>query len=177
MALRTILLDTEPTLRKKSRVVTQINERICTLLDDMIETLKSENGVGLAAPQVGVLRRVVVIDAKDEIMELINPEIISVEGELERIEGCLSSPGRYGVTVRPEKVTIKALDRNGVEYTYEADGLIAQAFCHEIDHLNGILFLDKVTRMLTEEEVEELKKVKSDDKDEFEDEEISGDER
>ncbi|MDL2273668.1 peptide deformylase [Oscillospiraceae bacterium OttesenSCG-928-G22] len=149
MALRTILQDGDETLRKKSKKVTDFNERLHTLLDDMRETLLAANGLGLAAPQVGVLRRVVlVIDDEDNVIELINPEIVSTEGEVEDAEGCLSFPGLYGLVVRPERVTVKAQDRNGNEFTASGEGMTARCFCHEVDHLNGELFTDKVVRYL-----------------------------
>lgn len=156
MALLNILLESDEQLRKTSRRVDRISPRITTLLDDMKETLADSNGVGLAAPQVGVLRRVVVVDIGDKVVELINPEIIATEGEQEELEGCLSCPGKWGITHRPEKVTIKALDRYGVEQQYVGTGLIARAFCHETDHLDGILFIDNAVRMLSEEELKNL---------------------
>ena len=157
MALLNILKKTDPTLRKKSREVTEITPRIITLLDDMTETLHDANGVGLAAPQVGVLRRVCLVETEDTgLVELINPVIIESEGEQEALEGCLSIPGEWGYTRRPEKVTVRALNRKGEEFPVSAEGLGARAFCHEIDHLDGILYTDKAVHMLTEEEIEEL---------------------
>ena len=157
MALLNILKKSDPTLRKKSREVTEITPRIITLLDDMIETLHDANGAGLAAPQVGVLRRVCIVETEQTgLVEFINPVIIATEGEQEELEGCLSIPGEWGYTRRPQKVTVRALDRNGEEFTATAEGLGARAFCHEIDHLDGILYTDNAVHMLTEEEIKEL---------------------
>lgn len=158
MAILNILKtkDDSETLRKKSRPVDIINERILTLLDDMKETLKQTGGVGLAAPQVGVLRRVVVIDDGEKLVEMINPVIVEQCGEQEDVEGCLSIPGQWGYTKRPAKVVCEALDRNGNKFRIEGTELLARCLCHETDHLDGILYTDKVTRMLSEEEVEQL---------------------
>ena len=146
-------------LRKKSRPVEKINRRITTLLDDMYETLQKAEGIGLAAPQVGVLRRVVIIEIADgELIEMINPEIIYKDGEQEEIEGCLSSPGKYAQIIRPMTVSVKYTDRNGENHEKEGKELLARAFCHEIDHLDGILCFDKALRILTKEEVDELRK-------------------
>ena len=143
MAKLKILKDGDLALRLKSRPVSVVNERILTLLDDLTETMRLADGCGLAAPQVGVLRRVVVVETEPgTVYELINPVIVRREGEQHEIEGCLSIPGRQGYTNRPMKVTVEALDRNGVLQTYEGEGLLARAFCHEIDHLDGILFTD-----------------------------------
>jgi len=143
MAIRQLRYSEDPILRKTSRVITDINDRIKTLLDDMAETMYESEGVGLAAPQVGVLRRVVVIDVGDGLLKLINPEIIETKGESLDYEGCLSVPGVSGKVERPEKVKIKYLDLDGNEKELEGTGLLARAMCHEIDHLNGILFIDK----------------------------------
>lgn len=145
MAIRDILTNDEPRLYKVSRPVEKIDERILTLLDDMRQTLYEAEGVGLAAPQVGVLRRVVVIDIGDGLMELINPEVISAEGEQGGMEGCLSFPGKSGYVVRPNRVTVRALDRNGQMQEYTGEGLLARAFMHEIDHLDGLVYLRLVT--------------------------------
>ena len=154
MAKLRILKDTEPTLRKKSRTVDEINKRTLTLLDDMVETMRKANGVGLAAPQVGVLRKIVVIEVVEgEVLELINPEIIERSGSQTGYEGCLSVPGRTGIVTRPDYVKVKALDRNGEEKTYEGTGLLARCFCHELDHLEGTIYTDVADRMLTEEEI------------------------
>ena len=171
MALRKILRESDPSLFKSSRPVTDFNERLWVLLDDMLETMQNDNGVGLAAPQVGVLRRAVIVDTGDGVVELINPEIIeSSEEEAEDYEGCLSCPGEYGYVTRPVHVKVKAFDRNGNPFEIEGDGLTARAFCHEIDHLNGIIFKVRARRMLTPKEVEELF---ADDKDEDEEDILS----
>lgn len=144
MAIRNIVVEGDETLRKKSREVTEFNEKLWQLLDDMAETMRASDGVGLAAVQVGILRRVVVIDVGDEhgLYELINPEIIASSGEQTGNEGCLSFPGEWGEVTRPMRVTVKAQDRNGSSYTVEGTELLARAFCHELDHLDGILFVD-----------------------------------
>lgn len=145
MAIRNIVKLGDDILKKKCREVKKIDDRIICLLDDMIETLKEANGVGLAAPQVGVLKRIAIVDTGDAILELINPEIIYTEGKQTDAEGCLSYPGRYGLVTRPKVVKIKATDRNGAEYEYTGEDLTARAFCHEIDHLDGHFFTEKVT--------------------------------
>ena len=142
MALRKILTLGEETLRKSSRKVTVIDQRICDILDDMVQTLKSAQGIGLAAPQVGILRRIVVIDTGEEVIDLINPEILSQQGEQVGSEACLSVPGKHAIVKRPMSVKIKALGRDGRAFTLEGEGLMARAFCHEIDHLDGKLYLD-----------------------------------
>lgn len=152
MAIRKILTAEEPILRKKCRTVDEITPRILTLLDDMADTLYDSGGVGLAAPQVGVLRRVVVIDTGDGLIELINPEICSADGEQTDAEGCLSYPGRYGMVTRPNHVTVRAQNREGASFEISGEALLARAFCHEIDHLDGKLFMDLVTEWLPEEE-------------------------
>ena len=141
-------------LRKACRLVEAITPRVLTLLDDMIETMRAANGVGLAGPQVGILRRIAVVEVEEgEIYELINPKIIAVAGEQEGAEGCLSVPGRYGLVKRPRHVTVRATNRLGEEYEITAHDFLARALCHEIDHLDGTLYIDKVTRMLSEEEI------------------------
>ncbi len=154
MAIRKILTDEDELLRKKSRIVEKFDDRLFTLLDDMADTMYEANGVGLAAPQVGVLRQVVVIDVGDGIIELINPKIILSESEQEGSEGCLSSPGEYGMVKRPYMVIVRALDRDGREIEVEGEELLARALCHEIDHLNGVLFKDIADYMLDPSEVE-----------------------
>ena len=146
MAIRHILTIPEETdfLHKKSREVDEIDERILTLLDDMAETMYSANGVGLAAPQIGILRRVVVIDVGDGLIELINPVIVYKKGEQINAEGCLSVPERSGTVSRPEKVKVRALNRKGEEIMVDGEGLLAIALCHEIDHLDGTLYVDKM---------------------------------
>ena len=146
MALRNIVKEGDPILRKVSRSVLDFDEKLATLLDDMAETLYDADGCGLAAPQVGILRRICIVDVGDGLIELINPVITEESGRQEETEGCLSCPGAYGVTRRPMRVTVKAQDRNGNPFTVSGEGLKARAFCHEIDHLNGILFKDKVIR-------------------------------
>ncbi|MBR2499905.1 MAG: peptide deformylase [Clostridia bacterium] len=146
MALRNILniQDDADILRKKSREVTLIDNRILTLLDDMAETMYAADGVGLAAPQVGVLKRVVIVDIGEGLYEFINPVIVYQKGEQYGEEGCLSIPGVRDNVKRPEKIIIKALDRKGESFELEAEGLMAIACCHEVDHLNGTVFTDKV---------------------------------
>ena len=158
MALRKIVTEEDPLLRNKSREVTEINERIITLLDDMIETLTLAQGVGLAAPQVGVLRRIFIINQgieNDELdfVEFINPRIVKQsENEVEMAEGCLSVPGKSGLVTRPETVVVEAYDRDGNLFEYEADGLMARCVFHEYDHLDGILYIDKATSVETDDE-------------------------
>lgn len=149
MAIRKIRTDGDEILRKKSKEVKEINDKIITLLDDMADTMYHNNGVGLAAPQVGILKRIVVIDVDDEngLLELINPKIIYTEGEQCESEGCLSIPGVYGQVKRPAKVIVKAMNRKGEEITIEGTELLAVALCHEIDHLDGILFKDKAVKL------------------------------
>ena len=156
MALRKIVLQGDECLKKKCRPVTDFNERLHTLLDDMAETLIDSGGVGLAAPQVGILRRVcVVMNEDDEIIELINPEIIATDGEQTGLEGCLSVPGKYGVVTRPYVVRVRAQDRDGVFFEVEDEGLTARCFCHEIEHLDGHLFVEHTDHLLSDEELEE----------------------
>ena len=161
MALRNILTKEEPLLYKKCRPVTAFNERLHQLLDDMADTLKQANGVGLAAPQVGVLRRVVLVietnvpeGESEYIIELINPEIIESSGLQNGAEGCLSVPGEYGLVERPMYVKVRAQDRNGEWFEVEGTGLTARCFCHELDHLDGVVFTSRCERMLTEEELQ-----------------------
>ncbi|MDE5670286.1 MAG: peptide deformylase [Eubacterium sp.] len=144
MALRNIVKVGDPILSKKRRMIEKFDEKLSTLIDDMLETMYKENGVGLAAVKVGMLKRVVVIDVGDGPMELVNPEITLAEGEQKEQEGCLSLPGKYGTTVRPMKVQVKAQNREGKWQVFTGEGLKARAFCHEIDHLDGILFTSKV---------------------------------
>ncbi|MDU1203669.1 MAG: peptide deformylase [Clostridiales bacterium] len=146
MALRQIVKIGEPVLRKKSKVVKEINDRLIDLLDDMADTMYEADGVGLAAPQVGILKRVVVVDIGDGLIELINPEIIEAEGEYLDNEGCLSVPGESGDVLRPYRVKVRALNRFGETIEIEGEELLARAFCHEIDHLDGILYVDKVVK-------------------------------
>lgn len=146
MAIRNIRRIGDEVLRKKSKPVDKIDDRIKILIEDMIDTMYESEGVGLAAPQVGVLKRLVVIDVGDGPMVLINPEIVKTEGAYVDIEGCLSIPGESGEVERPEKVTVRAMDENGVVREIEGEELLARAFCHELDHLDGILYVDKVIK-------------------------------
>ena len=146
-----VLLGEDEVLRKHSRRVEKFDKRLRTLLDDMAETMIDADGVGLAAPQVGVLKRCVVIDAGDGLIELVNPEIISMEGSVIGAEGCLSIPGRRCTVDRPEKVTVIAQNRDGESIRLEAEGLLAVAICHEVDHLDGILYIDKMIEDVTDQ--------------------------
>ncbi len=160
MALRHIVTQEDKILHKVCREQVKFDERLHQLLDDMAETLENANGVGLAAPQVGILRRVVLVietnveeEEDEEILELINPIIISSEGEQVGAEGCLSVPGEYGIVRRPSCVTVRAQDRDGKWFEYTGTGLTARCICHELDHLDGHLFTEKAERMLSEEEL------------------------
>lgn len=162
MATRNIRTKEDSILSKTCRPVTEFNDRLHQLLDDMRETLIKSGGVGLAAPQVGILRRVIVVmetnvenEGDEYFIELINPEIIEQDGEQTGAEGCLSFPGEYGVVTRPSHVKVKALDRDGKEFTVEGEGLTARCFCHETDHLDGVLFIQRAERMLTPDEISE----------------------
>ncbi|MBO5378584.1 MAG: peptide deformylase [Ruminiclostridium sp.] len=152
MALRNIVKFGDDVLRKKCREVTAFDDKLWVLLDDMYETMNEANGVGLAAPQVGILRRVVVIDVGEGPIELINPVITSVKGKQREVEGCLSSPGQWGYVVRPAKVKVTAMNRYGKEFKIEGTELLARALCHEIDHLNGVVFTDLADEMVEPEE-------------------------
>ena len=154
MALRKIIYIEDELLRKKSRPVEKFDEKLHRLLDDMAETMYNANGVGLAAPQVAVLRRVVVMDCGDGLIEMVNPEILETEGEQDGPEGCLSLPGRRGMVKRPMNVTVRAQDRNGKTFEISGTELLARAFCHEIDHLNGVCFVTRASRMLEPDELE-----------------------
>ena len=153
MGLRKILTDAEPALHKVCRPVEKFDWRLHKLLKDMKDTLIDSNGVGLAAPQVGILRRVVLVDTGDEIIELINPTIIETDGEQIGAEGCLSVPGKYGLVKRPYYAKVRAQDRDGNWFEAEGEELIARCFCHELDHLDGILYTEVMDRFLTEEEL------------------------
>jgi peptide deformylase len=155
MAIRNIVKVGDDVLTKKCRTVDKIDERIITLLEDMHDTLIESNGVGLAAPQVGVLKRIALVDTGEEILELINPEILSTEGSQTGFEGCLSYPGKYGEVTRPMVVTIKFQNRNGEWVTYTGEELTARAFCHEIEHLDGHMFMEKVTYWAEDDEFED----------------------
>ena len=152
MALRNIVKLGDPILNKTSRKVEKFDDKLAALIDDMLETMYSANGVGLAAVQVGILKRVVVIDIGEGPMELVNPEITMKEGEQQESEGCLSLPGKYGVTSRPQKVQVKAQDRNGKWQVFTGEDLKARACCHEIDHLDGILFTSHLVTGKLEEQ-------------------------
>ncbi len=151
MAIRQILKSEDPVLHKKCRTVENIDDRIITLLDDMVDTLYDSGGVGLAAPQVGVLRRVVVIDIGEGLIELINPEIVKTAGKQTDGEGCLSYPGKFGMVTRPNRVTVRALNRKGETFEVSGEGLLARAFCHEVDHLDGKMFMELVSEWLENE--------------------------
>ena len=154
MGLRKILTDAEPALHKVCKSVDTFDARLHKLLEDMRETLLDSGGVGLAAPQVGILRRVVLVDVGDEILELINPTLLETDGEQTGPEGCLSVPGKYGLVKRPYYAKVRAQDRNGAWYEAEGEELIARCFCHELDHLDGIIYTEVMERFLTEEELE-----------------------
>ncbi len=158
MAIRKIVTKEDPILRKTSRKVENFNQKLWDILDDMKETMEKAQGVGLAAVQVGLLRRMVVVNVGDGHLELINPEIVETRGEVEDTEGCLSVPGECGLVKRPEYVKIKAQNRKGVWKFYEGEGLKARCFCHEIDHLDGVIYTDKISREYTESELLELRK-------------------
>ena len=153
MAIRKIVTMGDDVLRKKSRPVVKFDEKLWQLLDDMKDTMNKAEGVGLAAVQVGILRRAIVIDVGEGLMELINPEIIEVSGEQEGQEGCLSVPGRWGIVKRPNYVKLRAQNRKGQWKLYEGTELKARAFCHEIDHLDGVLYVDVESRELTADEI------------------------
>ncbi len=154
MAMRKILTDKEPALHKVCKPVEKFDLKLHKLLDDMQETLLDANGVGLAAPQVGILRRVVIVDTGEEILELVNPTLVETDGEQEGPEGCLSVPGKYGLVKRPYWAKVRAQDRDGNWFEAEGEELIARCFCHELDHLDGIVYTEVMERFLTEEELE-----------------------
>ena len=153
MGLRKILTDKDPALHKVCKPVTSFDAKLHKLLDDMAETMQEANGVGLAAPQVGILRRVVVVDVGDEILELVNPTLLETDGEQVGAEGCLSVPGRYGLVKRPYYAKVRAQDRFGEWFEVEGEELIGRCFCHELDHLDGIVYTEVMDRFLTEEEL------------------------
>ena len=153
MGIRKIMTVEEPCLHKVCRPVEKFDGKLHKLLDDMKETLLDANGVGLAAPQVGILRRVVVVDLGDEMLELVNPELLETSGEQEGAEGCLSVPGKYGLVKRPSFAKVRAQDRNGEWFEAEGEELIARCFCHELDHLDGIVYTEVMERYLTDEEL------------------------
>ena len=153
MGIRKIMTVKEPCLHKVCRPVEKFDGKLHKLLDDMKDTLLDANGVGLAAPQVGILRRVVVVDTGEEMLELVNPELLETSGEQEGAEGCLSVPGKYGLVKRPMVAKVRAQDRDGNWFEAEGEELIARCFCHEIDHLDGIVYTEVMERFLTEEEL------------------------
>lgn len=158
MALRKILTDEDPALHKKCRPVTNFDDRLGELLDDLKETLAHAHGAGLAAPQVGILRRcVIVVDANDQMLELVNPEIIwRSEETQDGLEGCLSVPGRWGEVERPARVRVRAQDRTGETFEVEGDEIVARCFCHELDHLDGHIFTELTDRLYTQQELDEM---------------------
>lgn len=155
MGIRKILTDKDPALHKVCKSVEVFDRKLHKLLDDMAETLEKANGVGLAAPQVGILRRVVIVDTGEEILELVNPTLVETSGEQCGPEGCLSVPGRYGLVTRPYRAKVRAQDRFGEWYEVEGEEIIARCFCHELDHLDGIVYTQVMQRFLTDEELEE----------------------
>lgn len=156
MGLRKIMTVKEPCLHKVCRPVEKFDGKLHRLLDDMKETLAEANGVGLAAPQVGILRRAVIVDTGEEMLELVNPELLETSGDQVEAEGCLSVPGKYGLVRRPDYAKVRAQDRNGNWFEAEGEGLTARCFCHELDHLDGIVYTEIMERYLTEEEMGEL---------------------
>ena len=155
MGIRKILTDKDPALHKVCKPVESFDRKLHKLLDDMAETMDDAGGVGLAAPQVGILRRVVVVDTGDGVLELVNPELVETSGEQEGAEGCLSVPGKYGLVKRPYIAKVRAQDRDGNWFEAEGEELIARCFCHELDHLDGIVYTQVMERYLTEEELQE----------------------
>ncbi len=157
MAVRTILTQEDPVLHKKCHPVTQFDAKLGRLMDDLKDTLAHANGAGLAAPQIGILRRaVVVMDAEDQMLELINPELIWTEGEQEGWEGCLSVPNQWGMVKRPMKAKVRAQDRTGAWFEVEGEEIVARCFCHELEHLDGHLFTERTGRLYTSEELDEM---------------------
>ena len=153
MGLRKILTDKDPALHKVCKPVTNFDSKLFKLLDDMHETLEDSGGVGLAAPQVGILRRVVLVDNGEEVLELVNPTLVETDGEQVGAEGCLSVPGKYGLVKRPYYAKVRAQDRFGNWYEAEGEELTARCFCHELDHLDGIIYTEVMDRYLTDEEL------------------------
>ncbi len=162
MAIREILQEEDPVLQKKSRPVVDFDQKLWDLLDDMKETLEDANGLGLASPQIGILRRaIIVVNAENEMLELINPKIIKKKGEQDGLEGCLSLPGKWGFVNRPMDVTVEAQDRNGKTFQVSGLGLTARCFCHEIDHLEGILYTEHCDETYNAEQIEEMEAEKA----------------
>ena len=169
MALRAIRINNDPILKRPCREVPQVDDRVRQLLDDMLETLHATaNGAAIAAPQVGILKRAVVVDVREGLIEPVNPEIVSAEGEQSGPEGCLSVPGRSGIVVRPERVTVRAQNAHGEPIEVTGEGFLARAFCHEIDHLDGILYVDKMVREIFPDEEEEDGEAETDGEEEGE---------
>lgn len=157
MAIRTILTDDDPNLHKRCHPVTRFDEKLAALIDDLRQTLVKANGAGLAAPQVGILRRVVVLyDENDELLELVNPEILEQSGSQDGLEGCLSVPGLWGYVQRPMSVRVRAQDRKGNWFEVQGEEMIARCFCHELEHLDGHVFTEHTDRLYTSEEVERI---------------------
>lgn len=157
MAIRRILTDDDPALHKKCHYITKFDEKLWALLDDLKETLADASGAGLAAPQVGIVRRAVIVVTDDgEMLELINPEVIDQEGEQDGLEGCLSIPGMWGYVKRPMRVRVKAQDRNGQWFEVEGEELVARCFCHEIEHLDGHMYTEHTDQLYTSDEIEEM---------------------
>ena len=154
MGLRKILTDKDPSLHKVCRPVEKFDGRLHKLLDDMVETMQDAHGVGLAAPQIGILRRVVVVDTGDGVLELVNPTLLETDGEEMGPEGCLSVPGKYGLVKRPYYAKVRAQDRNGDWFEAEGEEIIARCFCHELDHLDGIVYTEVMERFLLDEELD-----------------------
>jgi peptide deformylase len=154
MGIRKILTDADPALHKVCKPVEVFDRKLHKLLDDMADTLQKAEGMGLAAPQVGILRRVVIVDIGDELLELVNPSLVETSGEQIGAEGCLSVPGKYGQVKRPNYAKVRAQDRFGEWFEAEGEELIARCFCHELDHLDGILYTQVMDRFMTEEELE-----------------------
>ena len=154
MGLRKILTDKDPSLHKVCRPVEKFDGRLHKLLDDMVETMQDAHGVGLAAPQIGILRRVVVVDTGDGVLELVNPTLLETSGEEMGPEGCLSVPGKYGLVKRPYYAKVRAQDCNGDWYEAEGEEIIARCFCHELDHLDGIVYTEVMERFLLDEELD-----------------------
>ena len=151
MAIRNVVKEPDEVLRKTARPVEKFDEKLSQLIDDMFETMYEKDGVGLAAPQIGILRRICVIDIGEGPIELVNPEIIKQSGKQNETEGCLSCPGKWGVTERPKKVKVRAFNRKGIQYEITGTDLLARALCHEIDHLDGVVFLDRVISEVIED--------------------------
>lgn len=157
MAIRDILTDKDPALHKKCHPVTRFDEKLCSLLNDMRDTLAHANGAGLAAPQIGILRRVVVVvDANDDMLELVNPELVAQDGEQDGLEGCLSVPGMWGYVKRPMHAKVRAQDRRGNWFEAEGEEIVARCFCHELEHLDGHVFTEHVDRLYTGEDLDRL---------------------